>query len=870
MKPQCRLQLDAARASQGRAPLTDAQAAQIEARIKGAATALRNRDLQAWQAMTADDRTLAAARMAMQDIAGEAARKIRNAQLQVLKTAEVEVRAGEAAQRDMTRGQFWADEIQKASDEGHALAKEYIGQMMDAIEAAGSRQGATLGRKALMILFDADNPAMTRDIAMEIHARGKAGTGNQDAVKAAAEFEKVNEAVRQRFNAAGGDVGRLDYGYMPNAWDGERVLSAGYDRFAQDVLGEVDRSKYTREDGTRMTDDEVMAFLRAAGETIATNGANTAEPGAFKGAGATANRGAEHRQIHWKDGEAYVRAMSKYGSGGMYDALVGHVEMMARDIALIERFGPNPQSQHRLQRDMAAKANASGKVPLVAFSDLDHHWHAVAGGGSAQWEFTPPVIGSALEAVTMGKVSGRFTGAGAARFWQHARNVEVFAKLGSATLSAISDAPLYFATVGFNKLDYLQAIQNSARSLTPVARRELVQFMDSQGLIADTLIDGFNRMSVDHVSANWSGRLSQSTMRLSLMNYWTDSWRRAFSLTMQQGMGRWMGKGWGELDQWTREVLLQSRGITEADWAVMQSASLMPTKWGDILTPQAIYATGHPDAAGVVKRYMSLLSHESTMAIVEPDVAARAFIRRGTQPGTVAGEVLRLVGQFQAFPVAMFTRHWRRILDTPQGLEGAPMGFQGSTPVNRMALIGGLVAMMGVAGAISLQAKHLRDGKDPVNMDPIEDKGVKFWTQAVLQGGGFGFLGSLLLNPPEERGSRGWEGTIGAAGPVFGSIGAAIDLTQGNLMEMAQGKDTHAGAEAIRFVKGHAPLVNLFYAKSAIDHAVLHSLQEWASPGYLSRIQQRARKEWGQDYFLPPGASFDDMRAPDFAAAFGN
>ena len=241
MKPQCRLQLDAARASQGRAPLTDAQAAQIEARIKGAATALRNRDLQAWQAMTADDRTLAAARMAMQDIAGEAARKIRNAQLQVLKTAEVEVRAGEAAQRDMTRGQFWADEIQKASDEGHALAKEYIGQMMGAIEAAGSRQGATLGRKALMILFDADNPAMTRDIAMEIHARGKAGTGNQDAVKAAAEFEKVNEAVRQRFNAAGGDVGRLDYGYMPNAWDGERVLSAGYDRFAQDVLGEVDR-----------------------------------------------------------------------------------------------------------------------------------------------------------------------------------------------------------------------------------------------------------------------------------------------------------------------------------------------------------------------------------------------------------------------------------------------------------------------------------------------------------------------------------------------------------------------------------------------------------------------------------------------------
>ena len=869
MKPQCRLQLDAARASQGRAPMTDAQAAQIEARIKGAATALRNRDLQAWQSMTSDDRTLAAAKLAMQDIAGEAARKVRNAQIQVLKTAEIEVRAGDASQRGMTRGQFWADEIQKVADEGHSLAREYVGQMMGAMEAADSRNGASLGRQALMILFDADNPAMTRDIALEIHAKGKAGTGNQAAVKAAAEFEHVNEALRQRFNSAGGDVGRLDYGYMPNAWDGERVLAAGYDRFAERVIDKVDRSKYTHEDGSRMSDAEVLAFLKAAGETIATNGANSSEPGKFKGAGATANRGSEHRQIHWKDGGAYVEAMGEFGSGGMYDALVGHVQMMTRDIAMLERFGPNPHAQHRLQRDMAGKANQSGKVPLVAWSDLDHHWATVAGVNSAQWEFTPPVISSALEAVTMGKISGRFTGAGAARFWQHARNVEVFSKLGSTVLSSISDAPLYFATVGFNKLDYLQAIQNAARGLTPLARREMVQFMDSQGLIADTLIDGFIRMSVDHVSANWSGRLSQSTMRLGFMNYWQDSWRRAFSLTMQQGIGRWMQKPWGNLDQWTREVLLQSRGITEADWAVMQSASLMQTKWGDILTPQAIYATGHSDAAGVVKRYMSVLSHESTMAIVEPDVAARAFIRRGTQPGTVGGEGLRLVGQFQAFPVAMFTRHWRRLLETPQGLDGAPLGFGGSTSVNRLQLIGGLVAMMGVAGAISLQSKQFRDGKDPLNMNPLEDHGVKFWAQALLQGGGFGFLGSLLLNPPEERGSRGWEGTIGAAGPVFGTIGAAIDLTQGNLMEMAQGKDTHAGAEAVRFIKGHAPLVNLFYTKAAIDHAVLHSLQEWASPGYLSRIQKRARKEWGQEYFWAPGASFDEMRAPDFAAAIG-
>lgn len=1093
MKPQCRQQLNALRESQGRGPLTDAQAAQIEARIKGAAAMLRNRDLGAWQKLTADQRTAMAAEQAMKDIAHEAARVVRNVQLQAIKTADIETRAQRATdparKGALSRSEFWADEIHKVSDEARVISKEYVSQMMGAMEAATSMKDTGAGRKALMFLFDAENPRMTMDIALELHARGKAGTGNQMAIKAAAEYEKVNEALRVRFNAAGGDVGKLDYGYMPNAWDGDRVLSAGYDKFAESNLPRLDRARYTNEDGSRMSDADLLAFLTKAAETIATNGADAHAPGAFKGAGATANRGAAHRQIHWKDGAAYLEAMREFGGGGMHDALVRHIEMMTRDIAMMERFGPNPQAQHRLQSDLAARANGSKKPALVAWSSLDHHWSTVAGVNAAQWEFTPPVIGEAIERVTLGKVSGRFTGAGAARFWQHARNVEVFSKLGSAFFSALSDTPTYYMTTGFNKLSYLDALQNHVRSLNPLANKEMIEFMNQQGLIADTLIDSMNRMSVDQVTANWSGKLSQATMRLSLLDQWTNAGRRAFALSMQQGVARWVKTPWAELDEWTREVVLSSRGITEADWAVMQAAQLTPTKWGDILTPQAIYAipdadvlalasagadriraevqkqtadlmarnaqdaqwisgridkfdeardamnrwvkarqakrldknqeaTGpmlermalldaqreqaqlHADMeadfnrfstqdevrafinavedgasadktdrsaarpavrAGLesaetigrrygeqkgrlerrmveienriaemdraatraadadakaaqkkadamaadlrefikksqdrqarraavvqriqdqeapriaeeaqrvrseaVKRYMALLQHESTMAITDPDVAARAFIRRGTAPGSITGEAARLIGQFQTFPLSMFTRHWRRILDTPRGLEGAPLGFREEGQFNKLAALGGMIAMMGVAGAIVLQIKQIRDGKDPLNMNPAEDHGVKFWTQALLQGGGFGFIGGLLLNPPEERGSRGWEGTIGALGPVAGTIGAAIDLTHGNLMEAAQGKDTHFWAEGIRFAKNHAPLVGLWYTRSAIDHAVLQSLQEWANPGYLQRIKARARKDWGATWYWEPGQPLPE-RAPNLS-----
>lgn len=62
--------------------------------------------------------------------------------------------------------------------------------------------------------------------------------------------------------------------------------------------------------------------------------------------------------------------------------------------------------------------------------------------------------------------------------------------------------------------------------------------------------------------------------------------------------------------------------------------------------------------------------------------------------------------------------------------------------------------------------------------------------------------------------------------------------------------------------------MNLWYAKAALDHAGMHALQENLSPGYLSRMQQRAHKEWGQDWWWKPGTGGPD-RAPDFTAIGG-
>lgn len=825
MHPLCRQQLNAARAAAGRQPMTKAQESAIESRLGATMRQLARQDPQAWRAMPHDQRLLSAAQRAAADIRAEAARKIANAQRQALRTAEVEARLQGSQQKDRTHALVHDTQGTNAYIDG--IKRDNVRGLMDLIAAADSRQDASAGRQALMVLFDAQNPVMTHDLALEVFAQGKAGTGNAIAKAGAEAWLKVTEAMRQRFNAAGGDVGRLDYGYLPQAHDQVRVLARGRDAWAADVLPLLDRRRYLNEDGSAMTDAQALDVLRGAWETISTDGANKAAPGAPRGTGARANRGSESREIHFKDGEAYLTYLSRFGTGSMYDAMIGHVGGLARDIGLVERYGPNPEAQFKLQMDIAERAD--GGVRRVFGNKPDAYWRLTNGS------------------------AGTPESARVAQVGQHVRNVETFGKLQGAVLSSITDLGTYFISVGFNKLPFFDAISNIGRA----ASKETRDFMNAHGLIAESMISDLNRWAGENVAQSWSGRIANATMRLSLMNAWTDTLRRGFQFTHMQAIGRMRQTDWGKLTQYDRWRMGQ-HGITEADWAVIQAAQPVVHNGADFVTPDAIYATGSARAGEVVAKYIGMLVDESEVAVLNPDLATRAITTAGaSRAGTIDGELWRAVMQFKSFPIAMISRHWRRMLETPQGLEGAPL------MANRYAYAGAMMVSLTALGAIAFQIKQVVSGKDPVDMTT-----PKFWTRAVAQGGGLGFMGDIFLgDTTEDRSPLDSFGRL-LLGPSFGSAAELWELTKGNVDELSAGKDTHAGAEALRFVRSHVPLVNLWYAKAALDHAGLHALYENLSPGYLERIQGRARRDWSQDFWWAPGDGLPE-RSPSFEEIAG-
>lgn len=833
MSPKCRTQLNAARAAAGQPPLTDAQVREIESRLSATMRRLARTD-ENWQTYPPSARLQIAGQQAMADIKAEAQRRVENAERQVVKAAELEDRLQAYQQRQGgTRSKALVEDFARTENYIEGVKRDSSRRLMSLIEAASSGQGASAGRRALMALFDAQNPTMSRDLAIEVFAQGKAGTGNALARQGAQAWLEVTDQMRQRFNNAGGDVGKLDYGYLPQAHDQARVLAAGRDKWAQEVLPMLDRSRYVNEDGARMNDAQVLDVLRGAWETISSDGANKAAPGQMRGTGARANRRGESREIHFADGEAYLRYLGRFGTGSMYDAMIGHVAGLSRDIGLVERYGPNPEAQMRTQFDLAERAD--GKAAGFGAQLADNMT-----GPRAQW------------AVLSG-ASGQAEYARVAQIGQAVRNIETFGKLQGAVLSSFTDLGTYTVTTGYNKLPYWQSLANIGRAMTKDTR----EFLNAHGTIAESMVSDLNRWAGENIKNNWSGRITNATMRLSMMNAWTDTLRRGFSLTMMNGLAKLSRIEWDKLtpyDRWRME----QKGLTAEDWDVMRAAPLVQHRGMDFITPDGIYAGGDPRASEVVAKMIGLVTDESEVAVLNPDLTTRAITSGGGKvKGSAEGELWRSVMQFKSFPIAMISRHWRRMMETPQGLDGAPLA------ANKLAYSAALMVTLTALGAIVFQTKQLVSGKDPVDMTT-----PKFWTRAVAQGGGLGFVGDMLLGDTTD--DRSPLDSFGRTimGPTFGSAADLYELTKGNVDEALAGKDTHAGAEAFRFARSHAPLVNLWYARRALDAAGLHALQENLSPGYLARIENKARKDWGQQWWWSPGEAAPE-RAPDFSAAGG-
>ncbi|MBV2180961.1 MAG: hypothetical protein KUL86_06960 [Castellaniella sp.] len=799
--------------------ITQREAQAIESRILANMREIARKDPATWRGMGQAARLSEAAKLAAQQLQHEAAKGKQRVALTILAHDKVMNRYQSLTAGGVKPFQAVARILDDANRFAKGVSQEYFSGLIDTMEAVAPR-----------FLGMVENAGQAADLVREIFGEG---TGNAAAKKGAQAWLQTVEAMRERFNAAGGDVGRLDYGYLPQPHDDLRILKAGADQWAQDTLPLLDRSRYVDADGNRLNDDQMADMLASAWETITTGGENKREPGQYAGRGIRAARGSAHRAIHFKDAASYLEYAAKYNKGGVLSAVQGHVGRLARDIALLEEFGPNPNTQWQFLHDTATR---SGEADLVGpfLVSTGNMWDVLNGN-------TGLVGNPRLAEVAQG-----------------ARNVEVFSKLGKAFISSVTDVPTYFVTTGFNRLGFGESLVNMIRSFGP----DTADYANRAGLIGESVISDMNRWAEDNIGTGWTGKLSNATMKVTLLSGWTDALRRGFTITMMGAMGKLTRGTWQGLTAGDR-ARMERVGVTETDFNVWRLAA--PENWrgSQMLTVQALRAVT-PDqleSAGytqrdlnrAVSRLLGVITDESEYASVGQDLQTRAAVTRGTKKGTVEGEFLRSIMLFKGFPMAVISRHLGRMVEQ----------WKNGDKVSSLAYSAGLGVGLTAFGAVAVQLKDLLNGKDPRDMST-----AKFWGAAFAQGGGLGIFGDVLYTGMGGDNRAGLPNWMNLLGPVVGSAFEAVDLTAGNVGQAMQGKDTHIGAEAVRFATSHAPLVNLWYTKAAIDHAFLQDIQEYLSPGYMRRMRTRAAKDWGQQYWWAPGQGMPS-RAPDVSQMGG-
>ncbi|EPJ4722636.1 TPA: hypothetical protein MFE07_000674 [Klebsiella pneumoniae] len=802
--------------------LTQQEIKNIEDRIYRNMRQLARNDPASWRAMTDAERLRRAGQLAANELTNEAALKKRRVALTIaarqrldafIKTYHGKDGKLEALNRTIAFHADGKSNFLSVESRGKATRDYALSQIQEAFESVDPR---------FFHLFE--DEASVRDLVYEMRGQD---TGNVRAKKGAKAWAGVTELLRQRFNDAGGDIGYLENWGIPQHHSMEKVGRVPQDKWVSDVIGKLDRKYYIKDDGQLMSDAELKTFLGEAYNTIATGGLNKLSDTGMRISGARSNRGNASRQIHFKDADSYLEYQREYGDRSLWEVMVGHLEGISKDIALVETYGPNPDHVFRsiLDEVTAEQATANpertGRIKRLANS-TENLYNFIAGK-------TQPIANPHI-----------------ARWSDNIRNWMVASRLGSALLASFSDLGTMYMSAKVANIPMNRLFMNQLEAMNPANRTELARARRA-GLAMESLLGSVNRWAMDNMGPSVSRWAATAVMRASGLTAWTDAHKRAYGVTMMGSLGEVVSRApdLRSLDDSDFRIL-KSKGITEQDFSVWKLAQ--QEDWGNgnttMLTPESIMRI--PDAAVMhlglpervrfeaMRRLLAAVSEEVDMAVITPGARERLLTGGGLQRGTWKGELTRSVFLFKSFPISVVLRHWTRAMGMPSA-------------GGRAAYIAAFLASTTMLGALSQQLNDLASGRNPREMTG-KDAG-KFWLGALLKGGGLGLYGDFLLSDHTRYGGGALASMLG---PVAGLVDDVVKLAQGIPLNAVEGKPEQTGGDLVKLGKGLIPGANLWYAKAALDHMIFNQLQEYFSPGYLRKMEQRSKKEFNQTYWWRP------------------
>ena len=711
---------------------------------------------------------------------------------------------------------------------------EWVGGMIADVEKLGLMREFTSGA------FDKD----IYDALWRMGQKNADMTGlSPEAVKLANVINKYQTDARNTRNRFGAWIRDLQGYITRQSHDMFKIREVADKDWIDFVLPRLDLDKMTRL-GLISADDPVRS-LRAIYDDFAAGVHMKAQAGeadiAALGRGANlARRESVSRSLYFKDGLAAYEYNDRFGSGRLAESVLAGLDASARSAALLKNLGTNPQAtlmrlldeyEDSLVGEPARRETFRAKRKII----MDMLGH-VDGTANIPGNVTAAKVGSFLRAL------------------------QSMAKLGGAVISSITDLSGYAAEMRYSQgKGLLSGVLDGMAKLTDGrAKGEKADVLASLGLFHESVLGNVAARfdSPDLIGGKMAAAM-QMFFRLNGLAWWTESLRDGAALSHSHYLARQSGKGWDGANSIDDDLkrMLQLYNIDEGKWDILRIATMQEADGRAYMTPEALrtvpraalenYITqvGRVANDATVANLLDDLSQalrvmaidRSHHAVLEPGARTRAFMLRGTQPGTVPGEMLRYIGQFISFSIAMIQMTLGREI---YGRGYDTLGEYLKRGHGDMLGLAAYIGLTGLMGYAAMSAKDLLRGKEP---RPPTDP--RTWAAALIQGGGLGLYGDFLFG---EFNRMGRTFTASAVGPVAGLADTAFDL-----FTRARRGDDLAGA-ALNAALQNTPFMNLFYVRPVLDYLIIYRLQEAINPGYLRRMERRIERENGQSFILPP------------------
>lgn len=836
MKDQCKA---AVAKALGKATLNQQEATDIENRIKDAMKSLAKQDIQNWRNLSDAEKLVKAGEFVAQDIQAQLKRKhaiaardilTQNKNLALLDhptlSASEVVDRMVAAHGDMSG-------IQSIDSKARAIASVYRGELVDFYTNIKGGLGVFTDKELVQKI---------------VRERFNDNTGDPLAKKISDKMGEVFEGMRERFNRAGGDIGKLDDWGLPQTHSLEKIVLAGKQAWVQKAESLIDTSKYVHEDGTYYSQQEIRELLEYSFDTLSSNGANKTEIGrqSFGGNSKVTSRHSESRVLHFKDAESWMEYQAEFGGMPFVDLIEAHINGLSKDIAMVENLGSSPKNAMRILMDAAEQkdwqkgidANDTGKSRKRAQVMFDEF----SGQNTPQSEVLAN-LGLAY------------------------RSMNVASMLGGTTISSVTDQAMIAKTASIHGIAYRKTFGELISQLNP-KNKEDRELAHSLGLATEEMLGSIARWSDDGLTsvhgksqklARVSSGIASQVMRISGLNALTAASKVGFTKMLMHKYGTLTrSKAWADLDAMDRE-LIEKTGLNERAWEVMRLADpVVDRKGNQLMSARSIYEIPDSDLTRfgdpqkvrdeVATQFQAHLLDEQGMAVVEAGLRERTWMSAGQRKGTGMGELVKSMLQFKSFPAAFLMRHGSRAM-AQDGVKG------------KAAYGASIFAMTTLLGALAVQLKELANGNDPSTMWDSDDpqKTMNFWTRSAVQGGGLSILGDILVAGTDTSGRSTSDFMVG---PLGSDAKALLGLTVGNMTQYYENKDTNAANEAYKLLKNKIPAQNLWYTKAATNRLVFDELQDMIAPGYREKYLRKAEREHDRTRFW--GDDLGDIQIPDF------